>query len=380
MSFQGKTKQALRDVYESLGAQGTMELLRDMCESGKLKPEDVSVKELFEAVGTTDFPVLQGELINAKLVQGFQSASNIADQLATVWPSKMAQDKIGRYKSAEGPDEILEGTPYNDSTLGEDFYVPLPSIKMGRILSVSEECLYFDRTGELMNAVRDIARELGNAKEKLILEAVQDAGDLAGRVYRPQNVDTALFSATIGNLVHVHALRGVGRLLGAGRDGQHRGRQRVPHLDPSGRDDRIVSQHDVGRRRPDGQERDEPGDGEPAGERLQGLLPSAPQSLRHCAERDDLVLGEREGMLRLGRGVAFADIFPRKSIGQRVQAGHRLPFQMPIPRRGDGAEAAVLVQVHRVTGLRAATALAPFSVAVSPSPPIGGLARGSVMA
>jgi hypothetical protein len=199
MSFKSKTGAVLKETVESIGVQATGQLIREMFNEKKAKPEDFSIKEIHESVNSSDFPVIAGELISSKVIEGYKSTTHVSQELFTIVPSKVQQDKLVRWKSAMGPDRVLEGTPYNDSTLGEAFYQPLPSEKWGRILSITEEAIYFDQTGNILTAAHDLGRQTGNEKEKNVLNGVQDLGTWSGRIYRPGNVDTALFSAAIGN-------------------------------------------------------------------------------------------------------------------------------------------------------------------------------------
>ena len=89
----------------------------------------------------------------------------------------------------------METTPYNSSTLGEKWFQSIPVEKIGRIIELSEEAIYWDRTRQLLEAAKDIGRLIGNRREQRIVESVQDVGEWAGKIYRPESISTALFDS-----------------------------------------------------------------------------------------------------------------------------------------------------------------------------------------
>ena len=82
--FRNKTGVALREVIESQGEDMAVEVIRNLFETKKMTPEDFSIREIWEAchpskpgmatniseaIVSSAFPKLTGELINSRLIE-----------------------------------------------------------------------------------------------------------------------------------------------------------------------------------------------------------------------------------------------------------------------------------------------------------------------
>ena len=207
MAFRDKVGSPLRDLLESKGEDGAVEVIKASLESKKLAPEDFSLKEIWEAceggasvneaVSSDAFPKITGELINAKIISAYDMVPTIGDQLTTTVTSKMKIETIAGFSDVETPDEVPEGHPYGDSTMTEK-YVTAENRKYGKLITVTEEAIFFDQTGQLLARASRIGTKAAQYKEKLIVEGIQD---LNTTVYRPSGVATAFYSTTNKNLI-----------------------------------------------------------------------------------------------------------------------------------------------------------------------------------
>jgi len=216
MAFRDTTGTALRDLLESKGSEGARRVIQKALESGKLRPDDFSIREIWEAcernedgsvrsiheaVSSDSFPKITGELINSRIIEAFESAPTIGDELVTTVPGiKQKIDTVAGFTASEGVDEVPEGHPYDDSTLTEK-HVTIHNKKYGRIISVTEEMIFFDQTGQILTRAQGIGDKAAQYKERLIVEGVQDV-QKAGQyvVYRPEGTGTAIYSTGNGNL------------------------------------------------------------------------------------------------------------------------------------------------------------------------------------
>ena len=202
-----KLKTALRDMHESLGDTGTVVAIKEMLESGDLMPEHFSLREVWEAferdangmvrslteaVSSDMFPKITGEMINSALIKAYATIPTIGDKLTTTTPSRMEVETYAGFDAAEGPEEVQQGAPYNSSNMGEK-YVTIPHQKYGRIIEVTEEMIYFDKTGQLVARAKRIGAKAAQYKEKLIVEGVQD---INSNVFRPSGAATAFYRTT----------------------------------------------------------------------------------------------------------------------------------------------------------------------------------------
>ena len=207
--FKSKFRVALRDMVESLGPQGTVKTIREMLAKKELTPEDFSLSELQyacdsakvssiysfdtkESVSSDLLPTITGEIISAKIINAYQGAATIGDQLVTVVPSKLKTARIAGFTATASPDLVLEGSPYNDSQL-EDKFVTAEHLKRGRIINLTEEAVHFDQTNQLLKAAESIGIKCALYREKEIIQGILDLGS---NIYTPAGVAEALYSTS----------------------------------------------------------------------------------------------------------------------------------------------------------------------------------------
>lgn len=154
------------------------------------------LREANPGVNTSLFQVVTGELIGRKVIEGYEDdAGFIGDKLVTVMPSRVRNSKIAGFRALSGPAEVAEGHPYEESTF-EEKYVATAEAKQGRILSINEELIAFDQTGEINRRAMALGFYLRQERERTIVRAVTDADAGSGRfVYRPNGTGTALYAA-----------------------------------------------------------------------------------------------------------------------------------------------------------------------------------------
>lgn len=206
MSFRNKTGTALKNLLESQGEEGAQVVIEDMLEKKQITPEDFSLREVWEqctfwefgeardvreAVASGAFPKITGALISNKIISAYDGVTTIGDKLTTVNQSNMQIETIAGFTEAETPEEVGEGMEYSDSTIGEKF-VTAQNVKYGRMISVTEEMIYFDKTGQVLNRAKRIGQKAAQYKERLILRGVMD---LDTTVYRPSGNATAFYAA-----------------------------------------------------------------------------------------------------------------------------------------------------------------------------------------
>src|SRR3990167_2618946 len=140
----------LRVLVESLGAEGFASRVNELLNAGTVAVEDFSYLELRRAcegvhvresspgVGTALFPIVTGELIGRQVM---------------AVPTMTRNNRLAGFLSLQGAHEVAEGHPYEESTFGEK-YVTTKETKNGRVLSINEELIAFDQTGEINRRAR----------------------------------------------------------------------------------------------------------------------------------------------------------------------------------------------------------------------------------
>ncbi|MCA9090041.1 MAG: hypothetical protein KDA90_15580 [Planctomycetaceae bacterium] len=197
--------------YELADACGILPRLRSLRES--LLPVDnrldspAAIRHLLSetsSVGTSLFQVITGELIARKVNEGYEDETGfIGDKLVTVLPSRLRSSKIAGFRALAGPTEVAEGESYQESTFEEKYVTTLES-KQGRILSINEELIAFDQTGEIHRRAMALGYYLRQERERTIVRAVTDADSGSGTyVYRPSGTGASLYAADGSNRNYV---------------------------------------------------------------------------------------------------------------------------------------------------------------------------------
>ncbi|GIX05585.1 MAG: hypothetical protein KatS3mg114_1454 [Planctomycetaceae bacterium] len=215
---------SLQQLIESLGPDGFYHRLCTLLNEKQLRVDDVRYGELAEACGvlpqlrrlkdwippqtpitawlheshsgvhTALFQVVTAELIGRKVLEGYEDDSGfIGDRLVSVLPSQGRNLKLAGFRALSGPSEVPEGHPYEEATFGEKFITTQES-KQGRILSINEELIAFDQTGEINRRAMALGYYLRQERERTIIRAVSDADAGQGHfVYRPAGQGRPLY-------------------------------------------------------------------------------------------------------------------------------------------------------------------------------------------
>lgn len=228
---------SIKSLIESHGAAGFYHKVVDLLNEQKLTPDDFSYRELADACGVLSqlrslnestqaqrldlasptalnqllqesnpgvsshlFQVVTGELIGRKVIEGYADDTGfIGDQLVTVLPSSLRNTRIAGFRALAGPTEVAEGHPYEESTFEEKFVTSQES-KQGRILSINEELIAFDQTGEIHRRAMALGYYLRQERERTIVRAVTDADATSGKfVYRPAGNGQSLYATDGSN-------------------------------------------------------------------------------------------------------------------------------------------------------------------------------------
>ncbi len=231
----------IKTLIESHGAAGFYHKVVELLNEKKLTPDDFSYRELADACGVLSqlrslqessqsldvalsspkalnhllqesnpgvsshlFQVVTGELIGRKVIDGYDDDSGfIGDQLVTVIPNSLRNTRIAGFRALAGPTEVEEGHSYEESTFEEKFVTSQES-KQGRILSINEELIAFDQTGEINRRAMALGYYLRQERERTIVRAVTDADAGAGKhVYRPSGSGESLYATDGSNRNYV---------------------------------------------------------------------------------------------------------------------------------------------------------------------------------
>lgn len=195
--------QETRRQYELLGAKKTVAMIGQLLESKQIKPDDLSVKDLFEAfcgaealralsdrksgywtlqeatnaVDTATFSAIAGQLLITKTKEEYLAAADLSDQLVTTMTTNLLDgEKIPGIAGIGDEAEIVEeGYDYPLVGIGPEYVEAPPTKKRGFIVPLTREVIIQDRTGLLLKRASDGGRWLGVNKMKRILDVAVGA-------------------------------------------------------------------------------------------------------------------------------------------------------------------------------------------------------------
>lgn len=194
----------LKRRYDLDGPQRTVHHLTDALETGALRPEDFSLRDLAEAlapdgrewvrsldprqggsvalvedgVDATAFQSVAGQVIRSKILESYTQEAFVVSKLVDTVPTRLDGEKIpGVSAIADRIEPVGPGMPYPSVGFGED-YVETPSTtKRGFIVPVTREAIFFDRTNLVLARAAEVGEVLGLNKEKRLIDLVVGAAN-----------------------------------------------------------------------------------------------------------------------------------------------------------------------------------------------------------
>lgn len=212
---------SLRQLVQSMGANAAAETLMECIESKELRPTDFSIKELWEAfvgpcsetlqyarrqsghiqlqesaVDSSIYQAIIGKVLADMVIEGYNRVASIGDLLTQKYTSKNKFEKVPGFTPSDSVKEVKENEPYAFTGIGAKYVGTGEALKKGLIIAISEEAIYFDRTGMILDQAAQIGEEARLDKEKTILRAVLGIDSC----YWPSDVATALYGSGIHTL------------------------------------------------------------------------------------------------------------------------------------------------------------------------------------
>jgi len=161
--------------------------------SGKITEDDV---ELEEALDSSIFPKITGALINKIVQEAYTLEYGVGDSLVRVLPSSLKEETLVGFSEDMELKEVGEGMDYEESSIGEKYH-KVKNRKFGRLISLTEEMVKFDQTGQMILRAQRIGEAARYKHEEIILTAVlglTNTGEYAA--WRPAGTAATLYSNT----------------------------------------------------------------------------------------------------------------------------------------------------------------------------------------
>ncbi len=165
----------------------------------QVPPDAWSIRELAEAVTTTQFPIITGTLLSNKVMEAYASFEGVADKLVTKFNSKLKLDTIPGVALKGGLRDVVEGQNYPHLADLEEESVTIAGAKRGLILDITEEMIKFDQTGLILMRAAGMGTMLAQDREEKVLYTIQDATVTGVNYYcwYPGGTRVALHSASV---------------------------------------------------------------------------------------------------------------------------------------------------------------------------------------
>jgi hypothetical protein len=196
---------SFKDVGLALGAIDPYDMggsFRRVC--AEACAPDIDERRIFSESNPTlmsnAFQIITGELIARMVIEGYESEEGyIGDQLVDVMPNqRMRNQRITGLTALAGPLEVSEGHPYSETGFGEK-YVTTQEVKVGRVLSLTEELMLFDQLGAIRRQAMGLGQYVRQYWERKRVRAVIDADSSTDPVYRPSGSGETLYATDGSN-------------------------------------------------------------------------------------------------------------------------------------------------------------------------------------
>jgi hypothetical protein len=215
------------------GLDTTVRFLSEALESKQLKPEDFSIRKLFEAtvvnsqgeqvgrdvlaecfdpsnangksmalseaagaVSSDAFNKITGQVMYSKIMAASQSEAFTVTNLIPTVPTTLSGERIpGISGIGDQAQVVAEGQSYPLAGVGEDYIDTPQTTKRGEIVAVTKEAVFFDRTGLLLMRASKVGESLGINKEKRAINCLIDQNTTAHR-YKWRDVSYATYQTS----------------------------------------------------------------------------------------------------------------------------------------------------------------------------------------
>ena len=186
----------LKRMYDLSGPEKTVRHLQEALETGDLKSEDFSIRELAEVtlspervrqmdprhggvclleagdgVDVTAFSNITGQVVQAKILEAYAQEAFVLSRLVDTIPTRLDGERIpGIGRISDEVAEVRPGMPYPSLGFAEDYIETPQTTKRGFIVPVTKEAIFFDRTHLVLQRASEVGEVLGLNKEKRLID------------------------------------------------------------------------------------------------------------------------------------------------------------------------------------------------------------------
>lgn len=132
-----------------------------------------TAEEFTNAIRSSQFPTISKVVINSAIIDAYNQYQDGADQLVSETDgTRTTEEYIAGFTEPENLELRLEGMSYEETTFGEKD-VTVRMADFGRMISITREALYNDRTGQLLNRAKEFGQKGGIHRAKMIIQTLE---------------------------------------------------------------------------------------------------------------------------------------------------------------------------------------------------------------
>ena len=164
----------------------------DAIDNGQLSTSQISFKQLYEelvdcpisepaarvaeAMDSSAFPTVAKKIIHKDIISEYDLAlGSVGDLVRSAQATRTDDELVVGFTAGDTtPLMRRQGMAYEETSFGEKSWKVVMA-DFGRMISLTREVIYEDRTGEVMSRARDIGRAAGHHKQKMIVETIECA-------------------------------------------------------------------------------------------------------------------------------------------------------------------------------------------------------------
>lgn len=190
---------SIRRLYETFcefnGERNELEAHRYLEDRRHGRREVTLLEAGGNAVSTAAFANIFGQIQFSRVMDQLQSPKFIGDRLMTTVPAETQSVEMrpGVSMLGDSASDVGENEEYPEVGLNEDYIVIEQKIKDGFIVSVTDETIWEDKTGQVLRMANDGARAMGITMEK---EKLDTALGLTDRYQRKNGSKQATYGNT----------------------------------------------------------------------------------------------------------------------------------------------------------------------------------------
>lgn len=161
---------SLRDLFVGLVENGE-EIIREF--DPRNSKAGITLTEAGNAVDTSTFANINGQIMYSTVLDEYQLETEIVNEVCETVPTRFNGERIpGIGAIGDESQKIQEGQEYPIAGVNEQYIETPQTVKVGTIIPVTKEAIFFDRTNILLNMCSEVGKYVGVQQLQAVLGTV----------------------------------------------------------------------------------------------------------------------------------------------------------------------------------------------------------------